>query len=125
MNKNPFDISFGKKLTEAISTILQTQDILSTFAQEPVATQVYMIIGLCEYGKAVFMNTVANTLEGENDWIVVRLNPDCSILQSLGAKKYRKCLIRKGIVNGEEYGHLKFTLPLFREYVMEQENLFR
>ena len=47
------------------------------------------------------------------------------INQLLGLKtgeinQYRKHLNRKGIVNGEEYGHLRFTLPMFREYVIEQ-----
>lgn len=33
---------------------------------------------------------------------------------------YRKRLIDKGIVNGEDYGHLHFTLPLFDEYALAQ-----
>ena len=32
---------------------------------------------------------------------------------------YRRRLIKKGIVSGEEYGKLSFTLPLFREYVRD------
>ena len=32
---------------------------------------------------------------------------------------YRKRLIQKGIVNGEEYGYLRFELPYFREYVLD------
>ena len=32
---------------------------------------------------------------------------------------YRKRLIRKGIVNGEEYGIVRFVLPFFGEYVLE------
>ena len=35
---------------------------------------------------------------------------------------YRIRLIRKGIANGDTYGVLKFTLPLFEEFV--QENTF-
>ena len=33
---------------------------------------------------------------------------------------YRARLIRKGIVNGEKYGYLRFALPLFEEFVQEQ-----
>lgn len=33
---------------------------------------------------------------------------------------YRMRLIRKGVVDGSEHGILKFTLPLFREFVMNQ-----
>lgn len=32
---------------------------------------------------------------------------------------YRKRLIRKGIINGEEYGYVFFTLPLFERFVLE------
>ena len=43
----------------------------------------------------------------------------------LGLKKneinqYRRRLIHKGIVNGDEYGHLKFTLPLFDVFVQDR-----
>lgn len=34
---------------------------------------------------------------------------------------YRARLIRKGIVNGDQYGYLRFALPLFDEFVKEQE----
>ena len=34
---------------------------------------------------------------------------------------YRKRLIMRGIVNGNEYGMLRFTLPLFSEFVTEQK----
>ena len=34
--------------------------------------------------------------------------------------QYRQRLIRKGIVNGEEYGILRFELPLFAEFIQEQ-----
>ena len=36
---------------------------------------------------------------------------------------YRKRLMRKGIVNGDERGVLKFTLPLFESYVMDNYDL--
>ena len=32
---------------------------------------------------------------------------------------YRKRLIKKGIVNGDERGYVHFTLPLFEEYVID------
>lgn len=32
---------------------------------------------------------------------------------------YRKRLIKKGIINGDERGYVKFVLPLFEEYVIE------
>ena len=31
---------------------------------------------------------------------------------------YRKRLIKKGLIDGEQYGHVKFVLPFFKEYVI-------
>ncbi len=35
---------------------------------------------------------------------------------------YRKRLIKKGILNGEQYGYVKFVLPFFKEFVLENYN---
>lgn len=32
---------------------------------------------------------------------------------------YRKRLIRKGLIDGTEWGYIKFTLPFFREFILE------
>lgn len=34
--------------------------------------------------------------------------------------QYRRRLIKKGLVSGEEHGKLQFTLPLFDEFVKDQ-----
>ena len=34
---------------------------------------------------------------------------------------YRKRLIKKGILSGETRGYVYFTLPLFEEYIMEND----
>jgi len=86
MQKNPFDISFGKKPYETISRIVQSREILETFLTEPVTHQIFMITGVRGSGKTVLMNMTANEIENEPDWFVVRLNPDRDILHSLGAK---------------------------------------
>ena len=36
---------------------------------------------------------------------------------------YRARLIRKGIVDGGIYGELHFTLPLFENFILENENM--
>ena len=33
-------------------------------------------------------------------------------------KRYRKRLLKKGVVRTPEYGHLAFSLPRFREFVL-------
>ena len=32
---------------------------------------------------------------------------------------YRKRLIKKGIIDGSEYGFVRFTLPFFERFVLE------
>ena len=58
---------------------------------------------------------IAQSPEGRIEEINEYLN-----LKPNEINQYRKRLIRKGIVSGEEYGHLHFTLPLFEEFVTDQ-----
>lgn len=44
----------------------------------------------------------------------------CLGLKTNEINQYRKRLIRKGILDGEEYGRLRFTLPLFDRFVLSQ-----
>ena len=41
-------------------------------------------------------------------------------ISSNSLSQYRKRLIKKGLVSGEEHGKLQFTLPLFDEFVKDQ-----
>ena len=41
-------------------------------------------------------------------------------ISSNSLSQYRRRLIKKGLVSGEEHGKLQFTLPLFDEYVKDQ-----
>ena len=41
-----------------------------------------------------------------------------------GINPYRKRLIDRGIIDGNTRGYLKFTLPLFKEFVIDREDIF-
>lgn len=86
MKQNPFDISFGKRPLESIDRVSQLREITDNFTAELITHQVYMITGVRGSGKTVMMNTIANTLEAEKEWVVVRLNPDRNLTVSFGAK---------------------------------------
>ena len=60
--------------------------------------QVLYAIAESDDGKVL---TIRNTLHMENN----QFTP------------YRKRLIQKGLLDGSTYGYLRFTLPLFGEYV--------
>ena len=83
---NPFDISFGKSPKENITRHTQFQTVIETFDADIPSNQIYMLTGVRGSGKTVLMNQIANYLEKDKNWIVVRLNPEMNLLHSLGAK---------------------------------------
>ena len=40
-------------------------------------------------------------------------------MEKIQFNPYRSRLIRKGLIDGEEYGYVYFTLPLFEQFVIE------
>ncbi|MBO4913206.1 MAG: ATP-binding protein [Butyrivibrio sp.] len=85
---NPFTLSFGKKPSEFISRITQTNQILDDFNGENPSSQVYMITGVRGAGKTVMMTTIASTLTQDKQWIFVELNPERDMLDKLAASLY-------------------------------------
>lgn len=64
----------------------QSNKIRTSFTSDPVTQQIIVITGVKGSGKAVLMNSIANMLEAEKDWIVVRLNSGKDLMQSLHAR---------------------------------------
>ena len=86
---NPFTLSFGKKPVQYISRIAQTERIIGDFTAEESPNQIYMITGVRGSGKTVMMTNIASEIRKRSDeWIVVELNPNRDLLQSLAAKIY-------------------------------------
>ena len=77
---NPFTLSFGKKPTQFISRITQTNEIVDNFKAEQPSNQIYMLTGVRGSGKTVLMTTIANMLREGEDWIVLELNPERDLL---------------------------------------------
>ena len=105
--QNPFDISFGKRPLQNISRIRQTNEIIEAFSSPLITQQLFMITGVRGSGKTVLMNTIANSFEGRKDWIVIRLNPDRDLLQSLGAK------LSSDKASADIFKNAKLNLSLF------------
>ena len=105
---NPFDITFSKLPAEAISRYSETSEIMETFMAEPAVAQVYVISGVRGSGKTVLMNTIANALEEEKDWVVARLNPKRDLIHALGVRlcedDARRKLFRRASINVSFYG---------------------
>ena len=84
--ENPFTIVFGRKPAEMIERFPQRHEILENFMSPNANQQLYMITGIRGAGKTVLMTSIAETLRGEDGWIVVELNPELDLLQNLAAK---------------------------------------
>ena len=84
---NPFTLSFRKKPVQYISRIAQTERIIGDFTAEESPNQIYMITGVRGSGKTVMMTNIASEIRKRSDeWIVVELNPNRDLLQSLAVK---------------------------------------
>ena len=84
--KNPYTLVFGKEPSQLISRISQERDVIENFTSDDPSWQLYMITGVRGMGKTVFMTDIASKLKKEKDWIVVELNPEKDLLESLASK---------------------------------------
>lgn len=85
---NPFTLSFGKKPLQYISRITQTAEIIENFTAAEPPNQIYMVTGVRGSGKTVMMVNIAGEIKKRHGWIVLELNPNRDLLQSLAARLY-------------------------------------
>lgn len=83
---NPYTLVFGQPPLELIERTAQAERIISEFCQEKPSNYINLITGVRGSGKTVFLTTVAEKIEEKAGWIVVNLNPQRDLLQSLAAK---------------------------------------
>ena len=83
MNKNPYNMIFGKKPPEMLSRVVQRTNILTSFQEE--SQQIYMITGVRGSGKTVFMTDIAKSLTKNTAWIVLELSPSQDIPKEIAA----------------------------------------
>ena len=86
IGRNPYTLTFGKEPAEAIPRLVQSQEIVDAFTQDPPSQQVYMVTGVRGMGKTVFMTEVAQRLRAQDGWVVVELNPEKDMLEGLASK---------------------------------------
>ena len=92
---NPFTIVFGRRPVEMIERFPQRHEIIENFTSENANQQIYMITGIRGSGKTVLMSSIAETLQKDNEWITVDLNPELDLLQGLAARLSNHALCRK------------------------------
>lgn len=88
--KNPFTLSFGI-LPE---NFIRREEIIATvmdgFVDEENDSKMYILTGVRGSGKTVMLNYLKKQFEAMDDWLVLTINPEMDILESIASKLYEK-----------------------------------
>lgn len=84
--QNPFSLTFGKNPLNAISRPIEISEITDSFSSEIINQQIFLLTGLRGSGKTVLMTEVCNIFREIKDWVVIELNPELDLLESLMSK---------------------------------------
>lgn len=88
MKKNPFAINFGRVPGQYINRHILIDEIAEELLSKETQNQCFMLTGMRRSGKTVTMTAIERRM-GENDeWIIIRLNPERNMLEGLVAKLY-------------------------------------
>jgi hypothetical protein len=85
MERNPYTLVFGREPLQVIPRVSIVTEVVETFCEEPPSQQVFLITGVRGSGKTVLMTEVAKRLGSHDEWVVVELNLERDMLQSLAA----------------------------------------
>ncbi|MBO5623426.1 MAG: ATP-binding protein [Butyrivibrio sp.] len=88
MKKNPFAINFGKVPSQYISRELIIDEIVQEMLDEDAQNNCFMLTGTRGSGKTVTMTEIEQRVLELDDWIVIRLNAERNMLESLAGKLY-------------------------------------
>lgn len=83
---NPYNPTFGTPPKAYIHRYEEETRIFNEFCAEGSSPQSYMILGARGVGKTVLMHELANRFETFPEWVVVRMNPNVDLLDSLMRK---------------------------------------
>lgn len=88
MERNPFAINFGMVPKQYISRDILIDEITDELKSEFVQNPCFMLTGTRGSGKTVTMTAIEKKLGESEDWLIIRLNPERNMLESLVAKLY-------------------------------------
>ena len=114
--KNPFSLTFGKEPSLYIKRPVSFSEITDSFESEEPPKQCYLITGVRGSGKTVFLSEVADYFKSQENWIVVDLNPERDMLESLAAKIYDEAGLRRWFIKPDfSFSFHGLTLSLHGE----------
>lgn len=83
---NPYNPTFGTPPSSYIHRYDEESRILNEFCAQDAPPMSYMILGARGMGKTVLMHELANRFESFAEWVVVRMNPNMDLTDSLMRK---------------------------------------
>ena len=90
MINNPFSLVFGKEPKLMISNSNVFDSIKDIFLSPNPTFTTHLITGVRGSGKTVLLTRLMNTFDSMEDWIVVELNPETDMLESLASEIFEK-----------------------------------
>ena len=108
MINNPFTLMFGIPSNSVISRDDSLNEIIINFNSD-VAMYAYIITGIRGCGKTVLLREACNTFSNDNNWVVIDVNSQTNILESLTSKLYEASKVKK-LLSGWT---LSINLPYF------------
>lgn len=88
--ENPFTLTFGVQPDQFISREGIVSQVLSGFAMEKNDSHVYILKGVRGAGKTVMLGYLRKQFDQRDGWIVININPEMDILESIASKLYEK-----------------------------------
>lgn len=95
---NPFTLTFGVIPEHFIKRDEIKTTIFSDFNADKSESNVYILTGVRGSGKTVMLNYLKKQFDELNDWIVLTINPEMDILESIASKLYEKGMIKRYFV---------------------------
>lgn len=91
---NPFTLTFGVIPEHFIKRDEIKNTVLSDFNSEKSESNVYILTGVRGSGKTVMLNYLKKQFDDLDDWIVLTINPEMDILESIASKLYEKGMMK-------------------------------
>lgn len=101
LEKNPFNITFGKEPNEIISRKSELEEIYNSLSLNLSNNEVFIISGIRGSGKTVAMTSISDFYKKQDKWIVIDLNSEYDLLEQLASKIINEGKLKKLFIKAE------------------------
>lgn len=92
---NPFTLTFGVIPEHFIKRDEIKEIVMSDFNSVKSESNVYILTGVRGSGKTVMLNYLKKQFDTLDNWIVITINPEMDILESIASKLYEKGSVKR------------------------------